>query len=834
MKDSKTVPSGMSESTRSFFSLRRPKAKKPRRGGGSAFFTLRVRLILIFILVAILPLASLAYINIRTNQAALTDSARHALLTSASQTATDVMNFLYTHWYAIDDEANLPEVSSYLSLPEDERAGSQEEKEAYDVLKTLSSKQYMISYYLLDRTGKVVSTTSQRDPGTFPDFLSLNNADPYSFNLLLKTGYPFISPLMFPSEQEPASIFFAGRVENEQDETLGVLIAQLNAYGLQALLEQDAGLAGPGSFAVLFDENLVRLAHSTAPQLLFKSVVPLPQDTLTRLQTLGRMPMLPAEDLSTNYPEIKEGLDTVYTNEPYFTASGLGADDELDTGAVASLETRSWRVAYAQPQAVFLAPIRNLARNILILSLVITGLAALLALGFTEMLTRPINRLTDTAEKVAAGNLWAQAPEGRDEIGQLAKTFNMMTTELRHTLEGLEQRVAERTSELARTSQQSGHRATQLQTVAEVAHAIASVQDPDTLLQQVTHLISERFGYYHVGIFLLDKAQEFAILQAANSEGGQRMLARNHKLRVGQMGIVGYVTAHGEARIALDVGRDAVFFDNPDLPYTRSEMALPLKVGNRIIGALDVQSMEQSAFSDEDVSLLGTLAEQVAIAIENVRLFSETKSALKELQGLHRQYLQTEWTQATDDIGKTGYKFAAGRVVPLRMSEAQDDWSVVDSGEVAVVIPSGDGQGSRENENSELVVPITVRGQIIGKLNLGEPQSIQNWSDNDINLVRAVADQVGQALENARLLEQTQRRAEREHMVAEITTKLRASNDPQVILRTAAEELRGALRAKRAHIIVQPSVPTEKPKIEQGNAGNGQSQDPNSDRSPSS
>jgi GAF domain-containing protein len=384
-----------------------------------------------------------------------------------------------------------------------------------------------------------------------------------------------------------------------------------------------------------------------------------------------------------------------------------------------------------------------------------------------------------------------------------------MTRELRNTLETLEQRVAERTGELAKASEQMKYRATQLTTVAEVAHAITSIQEPDELLKEVTRLISERFQFYHVGIFLIDKAGEFAVLQAANSEGGQRMLARGHRLRVGQVGIVGYATGRGEPRVALDVGKDATFFDNPDLPYTRSEMALPLKVGQNVIGALDVQSMEQSAFSDEDVSLLSTLADQVAIAIQNSQLFTETRTALSELQYLHRQYIQQEWSQLATERPRTAYAYQRGKMAAVLADEASDVWGAIKGSDPTLVINSTKANGiDAPTSSPSLIAPITIRGEVIGVLNLAEPQGATSqekvWSEDEINMVKSVADQVGLALENARLIEQTQRRAEREHLVSEITSKMRASNDPKSILETAILELKRALRAKQAQVITQP------------------------------
>jgi len=433
--------------------------------------------------------------------------------------------------------------------------------------------------------------------------------------------------------------------------------------------------------------------------------------------------------------------------------------------------------------------------------------------------------LTQVAERVTSGDLTALASPGPGEFGFLADAFNSMTIELRRTLEGLEQRITERTSELTHASEQMQRRANRLQAVAEVAHAITSVQDMDRLLQLVTYLISERFDYYHVGIFLLDQTGENAILQAANSEGGQRMLAKGHQLKVGEKGIVGYATGTGEPRIALDVGSDIVYFDNPDLPLTRSEMTLPLKVGGKIMGAMDVQSTEPSAFTEEDVATLSTLADQVAIAIQNTRLFSETNRALKELETLHTQYLQQAWSQVVEERSKNGYQYRNGKVIPLPLDSSDVIWQQVKAGIPVVVSSPLDDNGVEMSPGSALLVPISVRSQVIGALHLPSPEGKYLWDEQNISLVKEVADQIGLALENARLLEQTQIRAEREHLVADITTKLRASNSPQEIIQTAARELRQALRAKQARFIAKASTSSTELSYAKPSKGNGNGSD---------
>lgn len=469
---------------------------------------------------------------------------------------------------------------------------------------------------------------------------------------------------------------------------------------------------------------------------------------------------------------------------------------------------------FEQPVRTTEAAIKNIQRTaqtrLIIIVVIVSALSVVIALILAQSINRPLSRLTQAAQEISAGRLDQPIElRSRNEFGTLAKAFNTMTTQLRLTLEGLEQRVSERTAELAKTTKNMQYRAEQLQTVADVAHVIASIQDPERLLPDITQTISERFGFYHVGIFLTDRANEHAVLRAASSEGGQRMLARGHRLRIGLEGIVGYVTSHAEPRIALDVGSDAVFFNNPDLPQTRSEMALPLITAGKVIGALDVQSTKSAAFTEEDIKLLLTLADQVAIAIQNAALYGETRQALIEAQTAQRQYLQQAWEQLVSERGQSGYQFSFGQMSPIPASSHTDIWDQIDQHpDAPIVHPSGP---TAIPGSQSITVPISLRGQTIGLINIDDNNRDSSWSQEEIDLAKTIADQIALAIENARLLENTQRRAEREHQVAEITTKLRASNDPQTILQTAVEELRRALHVQDARILIssaQGSGPT--------------------------
>lgn len=336
-------------------------------------------------------------------------------------------------------------------------------------------------------------------------------------------------------------------------------------------------------------------------------------------------------------------------------------------------------------------------------------------------------------------------------------------------------------------------RSKQLQTIAELGHTITELNDLDEILQRAVKLISQRFAFYHVGIFLRDAEGQYAILHAANSQGGQKMLARGHRLKIGEQGIVGYVAAHKQARIALDVGQDAVHFENPDLPHTRSEMALPLVAGNTLVGVLDIQSIQENAFTQEDVDTLQILANQLAIAIRNALLFAENQRALESAQRAYAESTRQAWAQFLHSRRQEGYLCdELDMVSPVSEGWPPEMQAALQAGESILV------------DDLTLAAPVQVRGQTIGVLRLRKSPASPPWNADERSLVDALAEQLGLAVDSARLYTTTQRRAERERLTAEIVNRIRASNDPHAILQTAVQELRQALGVSAAQVLIHP------------------------------
>lgn len=394
--------------------------------------------------------------------------------------------------------------------------------------------------------------------------------------------------------------------------------------------------------------------------------------------------------------------------------------------------------------------------------------ALLVSLALGRLISSPVKSLTITANQIASGDLTARTNvTTEDETGTLAQSFNVMADRLRETLQGLEERVASRTVELEAVNQTNAYRASLFESIARISRTISATRQLEQLLPQITETISNQLGYYHVGIFLIDPLKEYAVLAASNSEGGKAMLARNHRLRIGETGIVGFVTQTGNPRVALDVGKDAVFFNNPDLPETHSEIALPLRRGTEVIGALDVQSKATNAFKEEDINILSVLADQVSTAIQNARSFQESQEAREQAERAAAQLGEQQWSQYLKRKPIPGFHFDGALTYELNPN---------------IKVPPG-----------QLAIPIVLRGVQIGTLKLSASDPDRKWDAHEIAMAQATAERTALAIETARLLEEAQKRAAKERTIGQISAKLGNLVNLDNIVQTTIQELGGTL-----------------------------------------
>jgi len=387
-------------------------------------------------------------------------------------------------------------------------------------------------------------------------------------------------------------------------------------------------------------------------------------------------------------------------------------------------------------------------------------------------LVAPILRLQRAAQQFTEGDLEIRATvDTNDEIGSLAATFNNLTTELSQTVETLEVRIEERTKDLA-------SRTSYLESAAEVSHAVSSIMSPDALASEVTELIKERFDLYYAGLFLVDQNNEWAVLKAGTGQAGQKMLANKHKIKIGE-GMIGWSIQHAESRIALDVGEDAVRFENPYLLETRSEGALPLRSRGRVLGALTVQSTEEAAFDASIITTLQTMVDQIAIAFDNAELFVKAEEALLAERRAYGQLSQQAWQALTQN-----------RSIPRFIVTEDGTANTISNPNKSIDIVEVAKKGEFvQDDNLTVVMPIKNRDYVLGGIKISKKKDSTPWSTEELTVIQTISEQLSVAVESARLFEETQRKAERERTITEISASISAASEVERVLQTTVEEL---------------------------------------------
>ncbi len=395
---------------------------------------------------------------------------------------------------------------------------------------------------------------------------------------------------------------------------------------------------------------------------------------------------------------------------------------------------------------------------------------------------------------------------------------------------------------------QSRRTALQLQTAAEIARDISGSLNLDELLLRAVNLIRERFDFYHASVFLLDMHSEFAVIREATGEAGAQLKRIGHKLKVGSKSIVGYVTGRGETLVVNDTQKDATYYANPVLPDTRAEAAIPLKVGERILGALDVQSAQPYAFTEENLRTIEILADQLAVAVVNTELFAETQEHLSQHRLIHHITTSAASGTTMEEALETAVKglqvtLGGDRVAILLADREHKNLEMraaigYSEDVYSIKIPFGAGitgwvavhrrplrvedvtNDSRyiqvsSNTRSELALPLLYRNELLGVINV-ESERVAAYTENDEEMLGTLAGSLAAIIANARLLDQIRRQAERERQLYEVTSKIRRTTDIQTILATTASEISRVVGARRAQITLAAKKETpEKAEEEQ-------------------
>jgi len=387
-------------------------------------------------------------------------------------------------------------------------------------------------------------------------------------------------------------------------------------------------------------------------------------------------------------------------------------------------------------------------------SILLSALTLLMGAGYSYYVSKsisdPVRELIETFDKIEKGDISARAPiSATDELGIVTMQFNRTVFRLEALQSTLEQQVSERTKLLTATN--------------EVARVASSSLDPDKLLAGVINLFTEQFGYYFAALYLLDPSEKWAELREATGEAGNLLKQNRHRLEVSGKSMVGGAIRDKSPRIAQIASEEKQRFENPLLPYTRSEIALPLIVGDRVLGALNVQSTKESDFGQDAIKTMQNMGGQVAIALENARLFQEAQQNIREMRAIQQQYLLTGWSGLSS--GREDMEYGVG--------------------------------DESDGTSKKIEVPISLRDQILGQIKL---EGNEEWTPEQKSLVDAVATQAAIALENARLVSESRQIALRERMLAEINSKIWSSATIDGVLQTVVKELGRRLDASRATI----------------------------------
>ncbi len=486
------------------------------------------------------------------------------ILRSSLTTSAEYQSYLESQFSLIRTQARTAEIVEYMSLPPAQRRNSTQEALANEKLETFNKNKpsYFNSFAVLDKDGVDILDTNESMIGT-------SFADKEFFKNVINTNNHYASGLTLAPDGSHIA-YFATPITSKSGELSGVYVVTYNTNIVQStmdrLLRTSQITPSLTEYAQVVDgKNYFVLAHSNRVNQVYKTYLDMNDARLAKLQEQGEISQDQLSSLVIPQPEVVTELDQM-GNTGNFQAPSY--NDEITESAAVRLPNSDWIVVTSQPVSTISSIIQTQTRTNVIVSIIITVLAALIAVVASNFFTSPIIQLTQVAENISAGDLTQKANIRRhDELGILARTFNTMTDQIQGLIGNLESRVEQRTadleqrtSDLEQATAQSNKRAGQLETIADISRYISVEKDPEKLLPLITQTVSERFKFYHVGIFLLDEKGKFAVLRAANSAGGQIMLRRQHKLEVGQTGHCGKCNIHGKASYRFGYWRRCSLF----------------------------------------------------------------------------------------------------------------------------------------------------------------------------------------------------------------------------------------------------------------------------------
>jgi len=566
--------------------MKETKLNKPRSARSIAttlaiaFFTLSVVILLVYGILAL-------FTNIQTNQDA-TSSKQQLIAQDAAKT---VSQFIQDKFSSMETAVELVDL---VSVSAETQKTMMESLLGHDLV--------FQKFVLFDTRGQQLAYVSRVSQALAAQFIA-QLKDPF---IQTSKSQRYISPVYIDNETGEPLMAIAIPIKNALGDLQGALVAEVNLKFMWELV--DHLKVGQTGYVYVVDSKGNLLAFGDTSRVL-------------RGESVQQIPVV---------KEFIQNLSASTAISPQ-VASYTGLLGTTVVGAYVPLDTPQWAVVTELPTAEAYQPVAVVMVVSIITILILAALAGIVGVFMARRLAVPLVNLTETATRIAGGEMELKTTvSGPREVVSLATAFNSMTAQLHDLIDSLEQRVEDRTRALSR-------QAFQLQAATEVSRAVSSVLDADELIQQAVNLVRDRFDLYYVGLFLLDEQHRFAVLEAGTGEAGRQMRTNAHRLEVGDDSMIGWCITHEQARIALDVGKEAVRFNNPLLPDTHSELALPLISQGQVIGAMTVQSEQESAFTQEDITILQTMADQLANGIEKARLYEQVQQRSAELT--RQQYI---------------------------------------------------------------------------------------------------------------------------------------------------------------------------------------------------
>jgi len=641
-------------------------------------------------------------------------------------------------------------------------------------------------FALLNKQGTQLAQVSRSSPFLSTQFALRLNGDALTQTL---EGKRYISPVYIDDATSEPQIAIAIPINSILGDYQGTLVAEVNLKFMWDLVDQLK--VGETGYVYVVDNLGKLIAFGDTTRVLANENVGKIFEVNEFIKNPGE-----ATDINTK------------------VANYTGLLGKTVVGTYVPLGAPQWAVVTELPTDEANQPIFQSLVSSVATILVFAVLAGLAGIFLARRLSAPLVDLSNTATEVAGGNLSREAKvDGPAEIAQVATSFNAMTARLRDLIGSLEQRVAERTKAL--------------ETSSEVSRRLSTILNQKELVTEVVDQLNNAFGFYHTQIYFYNEANDSLVMAGGTGEIGEKMLAQFHKVAKGR-GLVGRAAESNQPVLVSDTSKNPEWLPNPLLPDTKSEMVVPISIGNRVLGVLDVQQNTTNSLKQEDVDSIQPIANQIAVAMQNIRQYentqkiaadmnvvanvgivvstiTETGNLLQEVVELSKEsfnlyhahiYMLNEAgdsLELTAGAGEVGRQMVAEkRSIPLASEQSlvaraarTREGVVVNDVTVALdFLPNPLLPDTR----SEMAVPMIAADMVIGVLDV-QSEIANRFTDVDISIQTTLASQVAVALQNARSFSQTQRQAERETTVNLITQKIQSATSVQAALQIAVREL---------------------------------------------